>query len=123
MDDANESKPNPVRDKSFAFALRIVRLYQYLTDEKHEYILSKFLLNAGTLIGACVESAQRSPDRLDFQREMSIGLQHTAKTVYWLKLLQAGAYLTTEEFDSIHADADELLSLLTSIVKSSKRTH
>jgi four helix bundle protein len=122
MDNANEQKPNPVRDKSFAFALRIVQLYKYLTNEKQEYILSKYLLNAGTHIGAQVEAAQQAPERHDFQREMGIALQHAAKTQYWLKLLSSGSYLTQAEFDSIIADADELARLLTAIVKSSKRT-
>jgi four helix bundle protein len=121
MAESKEQKPNPVRDKSFAFALRVVKLYKYLAHEKQEYVLSKFLLNAGTLIGAYVESAQQSPDRPDFQREMSIALQHAVKTEYWLKLLSAGEYLSATEFDSIYADADELVSLLTSIVKSAKR--
>ena len=123
MDDNKEQKPNPVRDKSFAFALRIARLYKYLANEKQEYVLSKYLLTAGTHIGAQVESAQKSPDRLDFQREMHIALQHAVKTEYWLKLLNEGDYLSQTEFDSMFTDADELVSLLTAIVKSSKRTN
>lgn len=116
-----EAKPNPARDKSLAFALRIVRLYRYLTNEKQEYGLSKYLLTAGTHIGAHVEAAQQAPERSDFQREMDIALQHAVKTQYWLKLLVEGGYLTQAEFDSIIADADEMARLLTSIVKSSKR--
>lgn len=123
MNEKQEEKPNPVRDKSFAFALRIAKLYKYLTKEKQEYALSKYLLIAGTHIGAQVESAQKSPDRLDLQREMHIALQHAVKTEYWLKLLNEGEYLSQAEFDSIFADADELVSLLTAIVKSSKRTN
>jgi four helix bundle protein len=122
MNEPNEQKPNPVRDKSFAFALRVVQLYKYLTNEKQEYVLSKYLLNAGTHIGAQVEAAQQAPERHDFQREMGIALQHAAKTQYWLKLLAEGDYLSQPEFNSIIADADELARLLTSIVKSSKRT-
>jgi four helix bundle protein len=99
MNEPNEQKPNPVRDKSFAFALRVVQ---------H--------------IGAQVEAAQQAPERHDFQREMGIALQHAAKTQYWLKLLAEGDYLSQPEFNSIIADADELARLLTAIVKSSKRT-
>ncbi len=107
-------------DKSFKFALRIVKLYQHLVDVRKEFVLSKFLLAAGTQIGARVESAQQAEDRFGFIREMSVALQKAAETKYWLKLLQAGEYLTQAEFDSIAADDDELLALLTSIVKTSK---
>ena len=117
-----EAKPNPARDKSLAFALRVVRLHRYLTNEKQEYGLSKYLLNAGTHIGAHIEAAQQAPDRPDFQREMGVALQHAVKTQYWLKLLVEGGYLTQAEFDSISTDADELVRLLTAIVKSAKRT-
>ena len=122
MEETKDKKPNPVRDKSFAFALRIIKLYKYLTTEKQEYVMSKYLLTAGTNIGAYVESAQQSPDRFDFQREMGAALQNAARTEYWLKLLYESDYLTQQEFDSVFADADELVSLLTAIVKSSKRT-
>ena len=122
MEETKDKKPNPVRDKSFAFALRIIKLYKYLTTEKQEYVMSKYMLTAGTNIGAYVESAQQSPDRFDFQREMGAALQNAARTEYWLKLLHESDYLTQQEFDSVFADADELVSLLISIVKSSKRT-
>ena len=122
MDESKDQKPNPARDKSFALALRIVRLYRYLTNDKQEYVLSKYLLHAGTHIGAHVESAQQAPDRNDFQREMGVALQHAAKTQYWLKLLAEGDYLSQAEFDSMIVDADEMARLLTAIVKSTKRT-
>jgi four helix bundle protein len=110
----------PTLEKSFKFALRIVKLYQHLVDEHKEFVLSKFLLAVGTQIGARVESAQQAEDKYGFTREMSIALQKAAETRYWLKLLRAGEYLTQAEFDSITADDDELLALLTSIVKTSK---
>ena len=123
MTEDQEQKPNPVRDKAFAFALRIVRLYKYLTNEKKEYGLSKYLLHDGTNIGAFVESAQKSPDRGNFRHEMSIALQHASKSQYWLKLLLEGEYLAQAEFDSMFKDSDELVSLLTSIVKTSNRPY
>lgn len=122
MEESKEHKPNPVRDKSLAFALRIVKLYRYLTNEKQEYGLSKYLLNAGTHIGAHVEATQQAPERLNFQHEIGVALQHAVKTQYWLKPLVEGSYLKQAEFDSIIAAADELTRLLTSIVKSSRRT-
>ncbi|NOT63683.1 MAG: four helix bundle protein [Acidobacteria bacterium] len=122
MEETKNQKPNPVRDKSFAFALRIIKLYKYLSTDKQEYVMSKYMLTTGTNVGAYVESAQQSPDRFDFQREMGAALQNAARTEYWLKLLHQSDYLTQQEFDSIFDDADELVSLLTAIVKSSKRT-
>lgn len=94
MEEMTEQKPNPARDKSFAFALRIVKLYRYLTNEKQEYGLSKYLLNTGTHIGAHVEAAQQALDHHGFQHEMGLALQHAVKTQYWLKLLVEGGYLT-----------------------------
>jgi four helix bundle protein len=116
----SEPKDNPVLDKSFKFALRIVKLYKYLTDEKHEFALSKFLLTSGTLVGARVETAQAAVDRHAFSHEMSTALQKAKESKYWLKLLLVGEFLTQAEYDSIFADADELVSLLTKIVKTSR---
>jgi four helix bundle protein len=110
----------PALEKSFKFALRIVKLYKHLADVRKEFVLSKFLLAAGTQIGARIETAQQAEDRYGFIHEMSIALQKAVETKYWLKLLQAGEYLNQTEFDSIAADDDELVALLTSIVKTSK---
>lgn len=90
-------KDNPILDKSFKFALRVIKLYKYLTDEKREFVLSKFLLTSGTLIGARVETAQATLDRHTFNHEMSVALQKAKETEYWLKLLLAGEFLTQQE--------------------------
>jgi four helix bundle protein len=113
-------KENIVLDKSFAFALRIVALYQFLSEEKKEYILSKFLLNSGTLIGARVESSQNAIDRNSFIYEMNTALVRARETSYWLKLLHAGHYLSQDDFDSYMSDTNELIGLLTKITKTSK---
>jgi four helix bundle protein len=120
MPDKPDKKENPVLDKSFKFALRIVKAYKHLTDEKREFVLSKFLLTSGTLIGARVETAQAAVDRNAFTYEMNTALQKAKESEYWLKLLLAGEFLTQQEFDSLFADADELVSLLTKIVKTAK---
>lgn len=91
---------NIIVEKSYAFALRIVRLYRYLCDEKHEYVLSKKLLDAGTNIGAHVKSAQEAEGKTGFVQEMSRALQFASQTEYWLQLLYDGEYLDEKEFSS-----------------------
>lgn len=110
---------NVVADKSKRFAVRIVRLYQYLCAEKREFVLSKQLLRSGTSIGANVREAVRGQSKADFVSKMSIALKEASETEYWLELLYETDFLDKQQFDSIHADVRELLKLLTSIVKSS----
>jgi len=111
---------NIVLDKAYKFALRIVALYKHLSEEKKEFVLSKFVLASGTQIGARIEIAQEAESRSGFIHEMSIALQKSTETRYWLRLLYDGGFLREQEFDSILADCQELFALLTSIVKSSK---
>lgn len=113
-------KESPILKKSYAFALRIVKLYKFLCDEQHEYILSKEALINGTAIGAHVKAAQEANSRDGFLHEMSLALQRTSKTEYWLELLQDGKFLEAKAFDSIHADWEEIKKLLTAIVRTSK---
>ena len=113
----SEEKRNPVVEKSYAFALRIVKLYRYLCDEKHEYVLSKACLQAGTHIGAHVKEAQQAGPRAIFHSEMSRALRKASETEYWLQLLHDGGYLEERMFASIHADCVELMKILTPIVK------
>lgn len=108
---------NVIVDKSFAFAIRVVRLYQYLTREKREFILSKQLLRSGTSIGANVKEAIRGQSRPDFYAKLNISLKEASETEYWLDLLYETDYLTAAQFRSLHADCVELLKLLTAITK------
>ncbi len=108
---------NAVLTKSYAFALRIVRLYKYLCDDKKEFVMSKTLLTAGTQIGARVKAAQEAEGYGNFIHEMKVALQRASETEYWLELLRDSDYLETKEFDSIHADCVELMKLLTAITK------
>ncbi len=80
-------KENAIRDKSFAFALRIVKLYQYLTEQKKEYVLSKQLLRSGTTIGALVREAQQAESKADFIHKLAIALKEANESDYWLDLL------------------------------------
>ena len=109
-------------DKSFNFAVRIVNLYKYLASEKKEYVLSKQLLRCGTSIGANISEAQRAQSKADFIAKMSIALKEANETCYWFRLLYATDYLSKEQFDSLSADINELISILTSILKTSNST-
>ena len=107
-------------NKSFQFAVRIVNLYKYLTKEKNEYVLSKQLLKSGTSIGANVSEGERAQSKADFYAKMSIALKEANETYYWLKLLYETDYLTEKEFLSVEIDANELISLLVSICKTTQ---
>ena len=111
---------NPVLDKSKAFALRIIKLYKYLRDEKQEYVLSKQILRSGTSIGANVREAVRGQTSPVFYSKMNISLAEADETAYWLELLHESGYISKEQFDSIYTDNEELIKLLVSITKSQK---
>lgn len=111
---------NPVQTKSYDFAIRIVRLYQHLSATKKEYVLSKQVLRAGTSIGANVEEAIGGQSRADFISKLGIAYKEARETSYWLRLLKDTDYLTEAEFQSIHADAEELCRIIGAIQKSTK---
>lgn len=104
--------------KSKSFAIRIVRLYQYLTKEKKEYVLSKQLLRSGTSIGANLSEAMYGITDKDFLAKVFISLKECAETKYWLELLFKSDFLNESEYKSIDADCTELIKLLTSISKT-----
>ncbi len=111
---------NVIEEKSFKFAIRIVNLYRYLTENKKEYILSKQLLRCGTSIGANVSEAERGQSKADFYAKMNIALKEANETEYWLRLLQATDYLNDTEYDSILKDINEIISILVAITKTAK---
>ena len=113
-------KDNVVVNKSKAFAIRIIRLYQYLLSEKKEYILSKQLLRSGTSIGANVKEAIQGQSKKDFTAKMQISLKEASETEYWLDLLHETDYLDENQFISINNDCVELIKLLTAVIKQSK---
>ena len=111
---------NEILGKSKAFALRIIRLSQYLQAEQKEYVLAKQVLRSGTSIGANVREAQRAQSRADFYTKLTISLKEADETAYWLELLHEGGYLRSAAFQSIYQDAEELIRLLTAITKTLK---
>ena len=112
---------NAIVDKSFIFAVRIVKLCKYLNQEQKEYTLAKQLLRSGTSIGANISEAQRGQSKADFAAKMNIALKEANETHYWLKLLYKTDYLSETQYVSIHADIHELLGLLTSICKAANK--
>ena len=113
---------NPVKEKSFRFAVRIVRLCKFLTEEKKEYVISRQILRSGTSIGANVKEALQAESKADFIHKLSISLKEASETEYWLQLLKETEYIDQMAYDSMMSDCVELLKLLTSIIKSSKQT-
>ena len=107
-----------VAEKSEDFAVRMINLCKYLRHTKKEYVLSKQILRSGTSIGANVAEAQRAQSRADFLAKMSIALKEANETYYWLRLLYRTQYLTGLEFESLSADIDELLRMITAICKT-----
>jgi four helix bundle protein len=112
---------NAILTKSKAFAVRIVRLYQYLRDKKSEYTLSKQLLRSGTSIGANVREASQAQSAKDFASKMNIALKEANECEYWLELLHETGYLTKAEFSSIRKNCAEVNKLLISIVRTLKK--
>ena len=113
-------KESIVKGKSMNFAIRIVRCFKFLSEERHEYILSKQLLRCGTSIGANVKEALRGQSVPDFAAKMNISLKEASECEYWIELLEKTEYLQTNVAESLLKDCQELIKMLTSIVKTSK---
>lgn len=116
---------NIILNKSFDFSVRIVKVYKYLCKEKKEYVLSKQLLRCGTSIGANINEAQAAQSKKDFISKMSISSKEARETKYWLDLLTETNYLDINEkhVQSLQQDIEEIVKLLTSIIKSSQATN
>jgi four helix bundle protein len=114
-------KQNPLKDKSFQFALKIVKLYTFLSEQKREYVLSKQLLRSGTSIGANIREAQNAQSKADFIHKFSISQKECDETLYWLELLHQSGFLDEKEFTAIHHEANELLKMLKSSILTTKK--
>ena len=114
-------KKSIIKDMSFAFAVRAIRLFQYLTEIKKEYVLSKQLLRSGTAIGALVREAQNAESTKDFIHKLGIAQKECDETIYWLELLKETEYINDKEFESINNEANELLKMLRSAIITSKK--
>ncbi|BAZ81421.1 four helix bundle protein [Sphaerospermopsis kisseleviana CS-549] len=114
-------KENIIKEKSFDFAVRVVNLYQYLNNEKKEFVLSNQLLRSGTVIGALVREAEQAESKADFIHKLAIALKEANESDYWIELMYKTDYLTEKQYKSIKNDITELIKLLTSIIKTSKK--
>ena len=107
-------------EKAIKFALRIVKLYRHLSEEKREFVLSKQVLISGTFVAKHVKAATVAASRQGFNSEMFIGMQKASDTELWLLLLHEGELISTEYYSSINADCVEMIKLTASIAKSTK---
>jgi len=110
----------PLNDKSFDFALRIIKLFKYMQTEHREYILSKQILRSGTAIGALVREARFAHSKADFLNKLTVALKEANETKYWLELLWKSEYINSKMYQSIEPDIEELLKLLISSTKTVK---
>ena len=114
------TKDNVVKDKSFGFAIKVVKLYKHLTEMRQEYVMSKQLLRSGTAIGAMVREADQAESRKDFVHKLAISLKEASETEYWLDLLHQTDFIEERIYMEVKENLKELLRLLTAIIKTSK---
>ena len=112
--------PGPLEEKSKKFAVRIVRLFQHLADEKKEHVLSRQILRSGTSIGANISEARGAQSQSDFISKFSIAYKEAFETDYWIDLLEETGYIQAKLGKSLKADLNELISILTTSLKTSK---
>ena len=111
---------NAVLDKSKAFALRTMRLFNYLSDNYRIAPVANQILKSGTSIGANAREAVRAQSKPDFYSKLNIALKESSETEYWLEILFESGYISREQFDSMYSDCKELTKLLTAITKTQK---
>lgn len=110
-----------ITDKSKAFALRVIRLYKYLTTERREFLISKQLFRSGTSIGANIRESKRAQTDPDFYSKLTVALKEAEESAYWIELLYESDYITEIQFNSLYADCNEIISMLVTITKKQKQ--
>lgn len=111
---------NAIQDKSRDYAIRIIKCYKYLVDQKKERVMSKQLLRSGTSIGANTRESRNAQSRLDFLNKLNIALKEADETAYWLDLLHTTEYIDDKMYASLNSDCNEIISLLVRIIKTLK---
>lgn len=112
-----------LKDKSYAFAVRTIKLVKFLQEEQKEFILSKQILRSGTAIGALIAESEFAQSKADFISKLHISLKEANETKYWLNLLKDSEYLNDKMYNSIIPDINELISMLVSSIKTSKENN
>jgi four helix bundle protein len=116
----NEMKESILREKSYSFALRMIKLYKYLSEEKKEFVLSKQVLHSGTSIGANIEEASQAQSKTDFIHKLSIAQKEAFETNYWLRLFRDSEILNEKLANSLLNDCEEIQKILTASIKTAK---
>ncbi len=116
-------KKNILLEKTFAFAVRCVKLYKYLVEEKKEFVMSKQMLKAGTSVGANSREARSAESRMDFVHKLGIVRKECDETMFWFEVLYATEYIDKKMFESIYADAEEILKIVNSTILTTKGTN
>ena len=116
-----KNKNNMIQDESKAFAIRIINIYKYLRDNKHELFHSKQLLRSGTSIGANISESVFGQSDMDFISKLSIALKESNETRYWLELLHETNYLDDKQFISIYDDCEKIKATLINIINTTKK--
>ena len=114
-------KPNILRDKSFAFAIRIVKLSQHIKFDHQEFVLSKQILRSGTAIGALIRESENASSKKDFIYKLNVALKEADETLYWLELLNRSGFLENKIFNSMENDCKELIKLLVSSLNTANK--
>lgn len=109
-----------LQEKSYAFALRIVKLSEYLVNEMKEFVLSRKVLDSGTTVGVFIEEARQGDDRDDFRAKLSVANKEALKTSYWIRLLRDSEFIAVSHAQSLLDDCDELKKMLIASLKSTR---
>ncbi|MCH2231388.1 MAG: four helix bundle protein [Crocinitomicaceae bacterium] len=109
-----------VKNKSFDFAVKVVRTYKHLSKEKKEFVLSKQFLRSGTSVGANIRESQNAQSKADFIHKLSISQKECDETIYWLELLYETDFLDAKRYEELHGEATEILKILRSIIITTK---
>jgi four helix bundle protein len=113
-------KDSITKTKSFAFAVRVVKLYSFLSETRREFVISKQCLRSGTAIGAMIRESEYAQSKADFIHKWSIGIKEANETLYWLELLHETRFIDDNSFVSMKGDVEELLKLMTAGIKTAK---
>jgi four helix bundle protein len=116
----NESK-NILKEKSFALALRIIKLYKFLVENKKEYVMSKQVLRSGTSVGAMIREAQNAESKMDFVHKLAIAQKECDESLYWLELLVQSDYITDESFKSVYGETEQVFKMIKSAILTTKK--